>query len=127
MKVRINNIECRPKSNNDGNYEVVEWYPNPYYNKESDMVSDGYVWIDYENGEWALEKEFHRVHSSCFKNPESCCVVAWLKPNREPDVDMETVGSRVLELSVEDRNTFFKVYKTAHDMIMEELDKNEEQ
>lgn len=127
MKIRINNIECRPTPvNSSYEYEILQWYPNDYYGREHEMISDGWSHEDIKEGEWRLTKGQTSVHSSCFKNPESCLVVAWLIPNRrEPDIDMQTVGSRVLNLSESDRHDFFKVYGIAHETIMDKLNKED--
>jgi len=44
---------------------------------------------------------------------------------REPDINLITVGSRLLDLSDEDRETFFRVYKISQELIMEEMSKGE--
>lgn len=126
MNIRIGNIECRSTIYKEREYEILKWYVNPYYGNEEKMIDNGYTKIEYVNGEWGLTKDFYTVNGSCFKNPESCYVIAWLKPNRkEPDVNMETVGSRVLELEQSELSTFMRVYRTAHELIMEKLNKDE--
>lgn len=127
MNVRINNIECRQTIYKTREYELIAWYPNQYYGRKEAMVKeDGYKYVEYD-GDWGLSKNGYTINSSCFKNPESCYVVAWLEPNyKEPDVNLVTVGSRLLELSEEDRETFFKVYKIANEMILDSMNKKED-
>jgi hypothetical protein len=123
MKIRINNIECREPRSDSGNYEMVKWYPNEYYGSEQKMIDDGYEKVIYPNGGWGMKKDWHTVNESCFQNPESCYVIAWLKINhREPCIDLETVGSRLLNLTVEDRNDFFEVYRIAEEKLTNTFD-----
>jgi hypothetical protein len=127
MNVRIGNIECRQTTYKEREYEIIKWQVNQYYGNEEKMINeDGYTKVKYDNGEWGLSKDFHTINSSCFKNPETCYVIAWLKPNRkEPDVNMETVGNRMLELEQSELSTFMRVYRIAHELIMEEITENE--
>jgi len=126
MKIRINNIECRDSRGNSGNYEMIKWYPNEYYGSEQKMIDDGYEKVIYPLGGWGMKKDWHTVNESCFQNPESCYVIAWLKINhREPCIDLETVGSRLLNLTVEDRNNFFEVYKIAEEKLTNTFDRDD--
>jgi len=127
MNVRIGNIECRQTKYPEREYEIVKWQVNQYYGNEEKMINeDGYTKVKYDNGEWGLSKDFHTINSSCFKNPETCYVIAWLKPNyKEPDVNMETVGNRMLELEQSELSTFMRVYRIAHELIMEKLNEDE--
>lgn len=127
MKVRINNIECRKSIYQSHEYEMVKWYTNNYYGKEKELLECGYERVEYSGGDWGITKNNHTINSSCFKNPESCYTIATLKENRrEPDVDMETVGGRLLELEPNELNEFMKVYRLAYDMIMEKINEDEE-
>jgi hypothetical protein len=127
MNVRIGNIECRQTIYKEREYEIIKWWVNDYYGNEEKMIKeDGYVKEEYDNGDWGLRKDFHHINSSCFKNPETCYVIAWLKPNRkEPDVSMETVGNRILELDQKELSTFMRVYRIAHELVMEEITEDE--
>jgi len=126
MNIRIDNIECKPTDYKDREYQIVKWGVNPYYGNVEKMMDEGYTKVEYDNGEWGLTKDFCTIHGSCFKNPETCYVIAWLKPNhKEPDIDMETVGNRVLDLEQNELNTFMRVYRIAHELIMEKMAKNE--
>ena len=127
MRLRINDFECRSNIYREDEYEIVKWQPNKYYGNEAEMIDkEGYKKVNYASGDWGLTKDFHNINSSCFKNPETCYVIATLKLNRrEPDVDMETVGSRVLDLEVDELDIFMRVYRLAQSMIMEKMDKDE--
>lgn len=105
--IRIENIELKKTKYKDSSYEFVKWYPNSTYGKWDEMIGDGWI----ENGEF-LTKDYFSYHKSCFEHPESCYVIAWLKKDNDGWY-METVGSRLLDLSIGERNTFFDIYKKA--------------
>lgn len=120
MNIRINDIECRQTTYKPKEYEFVKWEKNIYYGTEKELLDEGYERIEYDSGGWAMTRSNHTIDSSCFKNPETCYVIAWLEPNRrEPDVNLLSVGSRLLDLSEEDMDAFFRVYKIANEMIMD--------
>ena len=127
MNIRINDIECRKTIHTKTReYEIIKWYKNSYYGTEKELLDKGYKRVEYEDGDWGMAHDNHTINSSCFKNPYSCYVIAWLEPNpREPDINLITVGSRLLDLSDEDRETFFRVYKISQELIMEEMSKEE--
>lgn len=107
--IRIENIELKKFLNyKNSSYEFIKWYPNYTYGKWDEMLAQGW----YENGEF-LTKDPFSYHKSCFQNPESCYVIAWLKRDSNGWY-METVGSRLLDLSIEERNIFFDIYKKAN-------------
>ena len=111
MKVRINNIECRLSQ---GRYEILQWYKNSYYGSEKKLIEDGYERINHDSGGFSFRNGNHSIDGSCFKNPESCCTIAYLTFDRgENCCDLTTVGTRLLELGKTDKKTFFKVYKIA--------------
>ena len=125
MKIRINNYECR-KTNGSYDYELLKWYTNSYYGKEQQMIDEGWEKVTNPNGTWSLKKGHKNVHESCFKNPESAYVIAFLEINhKEPDINLITVGSRMLD--VEDTNDFLLVYRLAVEKIKNNnYDKEEE-
>ncbi len=124
MNIRINDIECRQTTYKPKEYEFVKWEKNMYYGTEKELLDEGYERIEYDSGGWAMTRSNHTIDSSCFKNPETCYVIAWLEPNRrEPDVNLLSVGSRLLDLSEEDMDAFFRVYKIATEMIMDMMKK----
>lgn len=126
MNIRINDIECRETTYKFKEYEFVKWEKNMYYGTEKELSDEGYERIEFDNGDWAMTRSNHTIGSSCFKSPYSCYVIAWLELNpREPDINLITVGSRLLDLSDEDRETFFRVYKISQELIMKEMSKEE--
>lgn len=109
INVRINNIEFRTTGKNRG--EIIQWLPNHYYGKLNDYL---------ESGEWSeaggncIVSKRGSIDKNLFKNEQHCIVVAWIQYD-EPNecCDMSTVGPRVLNLSQEERDTFFEVYELA--------------
>lgn len=115
MKIRIDNIECRLSQER---YDIVRWYENSYYNSEEKLIEEGYERVEHENVNFSFKKDYHIINGSCFKNPESCYTIAHLEFDRgEGCSDLTTVGTRLLELDKNDRETFFKVYKIAEKKI----------
>jgi hypothetical protein len=118
MRIRIENIECR---NSHGRYEIVKWYPNSYYGREEGMIEEGYTRITMKDGNWAMTKDWHTVHGSCFVNEESCYTIATLEWDADEWCnELVSVGARLLDLSKEDRDAFFEVYRYAEDRIKQE-------
>jgi len=117
-KVRINNIECRKYTSTktkDTHYEIIKWYDNKYFGKRDKMLSE--EWKETFGGE-GITNGSYTIDNSCFKNRESCYTVASLYLNRkEPDVYLKSVGSRLLDLSKEEINDFFEVYRIANKKI----------
>ena len=125
-RIRIDDIECRSTIYKSREYEIVKWYENPHYGKEKEYMEEGYEKVVDSRGNWGMRKGNYTINESCFRNPEGCYVVAFLKPNRsEPDVDMETIGSRVLDLEADELDTFMQVYRLAHSMILGEMKEEE--
>lgn len=87
-------------------YEILHYYPNPYYKREKDFVFD-------KDGEWAHSKKdpaHYHVHRDCFKREQSCYVVAFLEWNSAGDeFDIRSVGSRAFRLNAKDARDLRKV------------------
>lgn len=105
--IRIENIELKKTKYKDSPYEFVKWYSNPTYGKWDEMVKEGWK-EDYDS----LTKDHISYHKSCFQNPESCYVIAWMKKDNNSWY-LEYVENRLLDLSIEERNIFFDIYKKA--------------
>lgn len=84
--MRRNNLELRKVHNREKMFEIVKWYPNTYYGKESDYDFDG---------EWYKPKgsRGHSISPSCFANPESCYVIVFIE-----DGLVDFIGDRAIEL-----------------------------
>jgi hypothetical protein len=116
MKIRIDNIGAQPptylgKSPEDAGKRlaIVQFFPNPRYGKMQELLDDGWE----SDGDY-VRKGMCSIHKGCFEGQENNIVIAFLKYNsKEEDTVLETVGERVLNLSPEDRETFFEVYALA--------------
>jgi hypothetical protein len=116
MKIRIDNIGAQPptylgKSPEDAGkrLSIVQFFPNPRYGKMQELIDDGWE----SDGDF-VRKSMCSIHKKCFEGIENNIVIAFLKyDSKEEDTVLETVGERVLNLSLEDRETFFEVYALA--------------
>lgn len=104
-RVRIGNIELRCV---DGIWEIVRWYPNSFYGKENDFIK-----IDDEQYQYK-DSENCYVHKDCFKNPESCYVIAFVEGSEE-EPDLRTVGIRPWQLDEKDEQDFKQILKLNFD------------
>jgi hypothetical protein len=118
MKIRINNIECREYSATKVDklfYEIVKWDDNGYYGKEEEYLANGYE-DNFDSG--FLTKNGHSIQKTFFTTKECCYTVATLELNYgEPDVNLKSVGSRLLDLKGSEIKDFFKVYELANKKI----------
>jgi hypothetical protein len=118
MKIRINNIECRKYSATKVDnplYEIVKWDVNTRYGKEEEYRANGYE--DSFSGDF-LVKNGHSIQKTLFIHKEFCYTIATLELNyREPDVNLKSTGSRLLDLKVSEVKDFFKVYELANKKI----------
>lgn len=120
MKIRINNIECKKYTTTKTDevfYEIIKWSANPYFGKEQEYRDKGYV--DSFSGDFLQSPTGgHSMQKTFFKSTETCIMIASLHLNkREPDVELESVGSRLLDLTEEERVDFFEVYAIANPKI----------
>ena len=107
-KIRIGNVELRPLGVDDKYLaEIIEWYPNTYYGRENDFIK-----VDNERYRYK-DSENCFVHKSCFKNPESCYVIAFVTNNEEPDI--LSVCNRPWDLSEEDEKDFKQIIKMIYE------------
>jgi len=113
MNKRIGNIEIRELGENKTySHEVVFWYPNKYYGHEDDYIRMGDFFKKPGESGW-------HIHKSCFNNPETCYVIAFILIPEDEDDDppnLITLGSRPFILKEEDLISFEKLmrefYKT---------------
>ena len=117
MKIRIDNIGAQPptyigKSPEDVDKRVVivKYFPNGKYGKLQEYIDV----LGWENDGDYVRKNMGSIHKNCFEGKENNIVIADLTySTKEEDTFLETVGERVLDLSLEDRETFFEVYALA--------------
>lgn len=109
-KFRIGNLEFRKHAESKYKlYEIIKWDSNVYYNKEQEYRDDGY--INSFGGDFLIGSG-HAIDKKFFTSPETCYVICWLKINKkEPDVYIESIGSRLLDLSEIEKQDFWKVYE----------------
>lgn len=114
--IRINSIECRRVPCIKGKlfYEIIKWETNPHYKKEEELIKDGYEWSI--GGEF-LQKDNKSIDKNCFKNPETCYVIAWLNIDNEGVPYIKTVGDRLLDLNGAELYSFMEVYRRADEKL----------
>ena len=117
MKIRIDNIGVQPPTylgnppeNVDNRLVIVKYFPNGKYGKLQEYIDV----LGWENDGDYIRKNMCSIHKNCFESKENNIVIADLTySTKEEDTFLETVGERVLDLSSEDRETFFEVYALA--------------
>lgn len=78
-------------------YDIVKYYPNPYYDKEKDYIKLNHEYYCYP------KNTSHRIHKDLFKNKELCAVIATFKyDNKEGNYNLEFIGDRPLECNWND-------------------------
>jgi hypothetical protein len=116
MKIRIDNIGAQPPTylskppeDVDNRLVIVKFFLNPKYGKLQEHLDDG-----WEDEGYYVRKGMCSMYKNCFEGKENNIVIADLTySTKEEDTFLETVGERVLQLSLEDRETFFEVYELA--------------
>jgi len=129
MKIRIDNIGAQPPTylgkppeDVDNRLVIVKYFPNGKYGKLQEYI-DVLGWED--DGDY-IRKNMCSIHKNCFEGKENNIVIADLTYNaKEEDTFLETVGERVLDLSLEDRETFFEVYALAAKKLAKQHKTNE--
>ncbi len=120
--IRINNIEFKYSELNK-KYEIVKWFPNEFYSKEgdfdynSDKNSYTYKLGDNRSG-WCW------ISPDCFKNPESCFVIAFFDVVKDGDPDLRWCGKRPLDLDESEFSDFMMVVRLAYDEFNNSKDEN---
>jgi hypothetical protein len=117
MKIRIDNIGAQPPTyigkppeDVDNRLVIVKYFPNGKYGKLQEYIDV----LGWENDGDYVRKNMGSIHKNCFEGKENNIVIADLTySTKEEDTFLETVGERVLDLSLEDRETFFEVYALA--------------
>lgn len=75
-------------------YDIVKWYPNPYYGNEKNYIKLNHEFYCYPNNTGC------RVHKDLFKSKELCIVLATFRyESQEECYNLEFIGDRPLELS----------------------------
>ena len=110
IKIRLNNIgyKCAEDSLVG---QFVYYYKNCDYNTLQAKLNSG--WKD--NGDF-ISNENYNISKSLVNEslPECQYVIAWLRYDAdEVCCDLETVGSRLLDISPAEREDFFQIYSIA--------------
>lgn len=114
--VRIGNIEARPTHNGKYLFEIVCYYPNKYYQKQDEYIECEDRPGLYQSKESDDGGSHWCVHESCFQNPQTCCTIADILNEEEPDV--KCIGIRPWELNDEDKSDFEDVLKYIYENII---------
>jgi hypothetical protein len=117
MNIRIDNIGVQPPTyfgtppeDVDNRLVIVKFFPNEKYGRLQEYIDV----LGWENDGEYIRKNMCSIHKNCFEGKENNIVIADLVYNsKEEDTVLKTVGERVLDLSPEDRETFFEVYAIA--------------
>lgn len=92
-------------------WEIVKYYPNPYFGKEHEYEDHGVFYKPKDNPN-------HSIDKNIFKHKEMCYSIAmWRWNQRNSEYVFEFVGSRPLDLSDEERSWFWKVYKHGEEQL----------
>ena len=112
LNIRINNLQFRSTSQSSG--EFIKWSVNPLHNNLLSYLDNG--WEDH--GDY-ITKSHCSMQKSLFSLPETCIVIAWLKADKDSNCcNLSSVGPRILELSLSERNDFFEVYTLAETKLL---------
>ena len=130
-KKRIGDLEFRPASYllpkekypKNPSYDIVLWHPNLYYGRDEEFPED------------PLDNSFrndpkywnHRIHKSCFKNPETCFTLASFDYNEhEHFYELHFCLDRPIEYlnTLEKRENFWKLLQYGNEQL--NINENEE-
>lgn len=121
LTIRINNLQFRSTSQSRG--EFIKWFPNQYYNKLLEYLDNG--WEDHGD---LITKGHVSMGKSLFSLPETCIVIAWLEADNDSQCcELTSVGPRILELSLPERDDFFEVYTLAETKLLKLSNESENQ
>jgi len=129
---RIENLEFRPSSYllpkskwpRNPSYDIILWYPNPYYGRDEEFPEDPL------DNSFRLSPEYpqHRIHKSCFKNPESCFTIASFDyDEHENFYELHFCLDRPIEYlnTVEKRKTFWELLNYGNEQLNNNKDEEE--
>lgn len=92
-------------------YEIVKFEPNPYYGKEHEYT------YDEEEGSYYKGDERVRISPSCFKNAETCYVIASLDVDKHEYLEHNiiSVGNRPFELNEDEMTDYIDICKYTYE------------
>ena len=83
--MRKNNIELRKSTDNDGMFEIIKWYTNPYH-KNKELYEKIGMYYTNENNTY--------IHQDCFINSELCYVLSFINAGI-----VRFIGNRAIDLN----------------------------
>lgn len=91
--LRIGRIGIRTTGVSGNTYEIVSYFPNDFYGKMSEYVTD--------DGEYYYKVGFpnHRVHRDCFLDKETCSTIGKITTNANGDIKLTSVSSRLWDVT----------------------------
>jgi len=105
-------------------YSIQLWYPNPYYGKDDEFPESP------TDSDFRLDPNIpcFRIHKSCFKNKETCFVIAFFDRDKEGIYELNFVGDRPIEYldTVEKRELFWKLVKHGYEFLNENNSEGDE-
>ena len=112
LTIRINNLQFRSTSQSSG--EFIKWSVNPLCNNLLSYLDNG--WEDHGD---IITKGHVSMSKSLFSLPETCITIGYLEADKNSNCcDLSSVGPRILELSLSERNDFFEVYTLAETKLL---------
>lgn len=93
-------------------WDIVQYYPNPYYGKESEYNVD-------ETGEWYYKESIYaRTHKSCFKHKEGCITLASFEyDSHEGIYELHFCCDRPIGLNEEEQKIFWELFKYGNNQL----------
>ena len=110
INIRIDNIGFRYKEDSISG-EFVKYYKNADYDTLEEKYANG--WEDKDEN---ITKGCYSISKGLVNKslPECNYVVAWLEYDQgERSCDLQTIGNRLLDLSRDEREDFFEIYRIA--------------
>ena len=121
LNIRINNLQFRSTSQSSG--EFIKWSVNSLYNNLLSYLDNG--WEDHGDH---ITKSHCSMQKSLFSLPETCITIGYLEADKDSTCcNLSSVGPRILELSLSERNDFFEVYTLAETKLLALSNESENQ
>lgn len=97
-------------------WQIILWYPNSYYGRDNEYPEDS------NDNSYRIHPEYpsHRIHKSCFKNPECCFTIASFEYNKHEEFyELQFCGDRPIEYlnTPEKREIFWELLKYGNNQL----------
>ena len=121
LNIRINNLQFRSTSQSSG--EFIKWSVNPLHNNLLSYLDNG--WEDHVE---VITKGHISMQKSLFSLSETCITIGYLEANKDSNCcELTSVGPRILDLTLLERNDFFEVYTLAESKLLALSNESENQ